>query len=146
MTAGSSPTVEFETSGELAELPAAVEVAAYRIGQEAISNATKHASAQRIIVRLSRTDDDLTVEIEDDGIGVAPENGSSGVGRVSMTERATELGGWCANEHSPTGGTRVRAWLPIMIESSAGNASSQPFASPYGLRPNVSRSATETDQ
>jgi signal transduction histidine kinase len=41
---------------------------------------------------------------------------------VSMTERATELGGWCTNEHSPTGGTRVNAWLPILIESSAGNA------------------------
>jgi signal transduction histidine kinase len=59
---------------------------------------------------------------KDDGIGVAPENCSSGVGRVSMTERATELGGRCTNEHSPSGGTRVKAWLPILIESSAGNA------------------------
>jgi two-component system, NarL family, sensor kinase len=122
MAAESSPTVAFETSGDFAILPAAVEVAAYRIGQEAMSNATKHASAQRITVRISRTDDGLTVEIDDDGNGVAPENGSSGVGRVSMTERATELGGWCTNEHSPTGGTRVKAWLPILIESSAGNA------------------------
>jgi signal transduction histidine kinase len=122
MAAESSPTVAFETSGDLAILPAAVEVAAYHIGQEAISNATKHASALRITVRISRTDDGLAVEIEDDGIGVAPENCSSGVGRVSMTERATELGGRCTNEHSPSGGTRVKAWLPILIESSAGNA------------------------
>jgi two-component system, NarL family, sensor kinase len=122
MAADSSPTVAFETSGDLAILPAAVEVAAYRIGQEAISNAAKHASAHRITVRISRADDGLTVEIEDDGSSVVPENGSSGVGRVSMTERATELGGWCTNEHSPTGGTRVNAWLPILIESSAGNA------------------------
>ena len=122
MAAESSPTVAFETSGDLVLLPAAVEVAAYRIGQEAISNATKHASAHRITVRISRTDDGLSVEIDDDGNGVAPENSSSGVGRVSMTERATELGGWCANEHSPIGGTRVKAWLPILTESSAGNA------------------------
>ena len=69
----SPPTVSFEVSGDLAILPAAVEVAAYRIGQEAISNATKHAGAQRITVRMGRTDDGLTVEIEDDGIGVAPD-------------------------------------------------------------------------
>ena len=122
MAAESPPMVAFETSGDLAILPAAVEVAAYRIGQEAISNAAKHASAHRITVRIGRTDDGLSVEIEDDGSSVVPENGSAGVGRVSMTERATELGGWCTNEHSPTGGTRVKAWLPILIESSAGNA------------------------
>jgi hypothetical protein len=40
-----------------------------------------------------------------------------------MTERATELGGWCTTEHSPGGGTRVKAWLPIMIEDPTGHAS-----------------------
>ena len=39
-----------------------------------------------------------------------------------MTERATELGGWCTNGDAPTGGTRVKAWLPILIEGSAGAA------------------------
>ena len=39
-----------------------------------------------------------------------------------MTERASELGGWCSKQHSSTGGTRVEAWLPISIEGSAGNA------------------------
>jgi signal transduction histidine kinase len=57
---------------------------------------------------MSRTDSDLTLEIDDDGVGVAASNNSSGVGWVSMTERATELGGWSTNEHAPTGGTPVK--------------------------------------
>jgi two-component system NarL family sensor kinase len=116
------PTVTFEVSGDLSVLPAAVEVAAYRIAQEAISNATKHAGAQRITVRMNRTENGLTVEVDDDGIGVAANTNHSGVGLASMTERASELGGWCSKEHSSTGGTRVQAWLPISIEGSAGDA------------------------
>jgi signal transduction histidine kinase len=106
--------------GDISILPAAVEVAAYRIAQEAISNATKHSGAQRITVWMTRRDNGLTVEIGDDGIGVAADTNPTGVGLASMTERATELGGWCTNEDSPTGGTRVKAWLPILIEGSAG--------------------------
>jgi signal transduction histidine kinase len=64
-------------------------------------------------------DSGLTLEIEDDGVGLAGNSSSSGVGRISMTERATELGGWCTNEHSSTGGTRVKAWLPILIDGHA---------------------------
>jgi two-component system NarL family sensor kinase len=122
MTEPSSPAVSFEVSGDLSILPAAVEVAAYRIAQEAISNATKHAGAQRISVRMTHADNGLTVEIDDDGMGVAADANPRGVGLASMTERATELGGWCTNGHSPTGGTRVKAWLPILIEGSAVNA------------------------
>jgi two-component system, NarL family, sensor kinase len=120
--APNSPAVIFEISGDFSILPAAVEVAAYRIAQEAISNATKHARAQRVIVRLSCTDDGLSVEVDDDGIGVSADTNRSGVGLASMTERATELGGWCTNEHSPTGGTSVKAWLPVLIEGSAMSA------------------------
>jgi two-component system NarL family sensor kinase len=122
MAAANSLAVNFEAAGDISTLPAAVEVAAYRIAQEAISNATKHACAQHVTVRLSRTKNGLTVEIEDDGIGVVAGKNHSGVGLASMTERATELGGWCTKEHSPTGGTKVEAWLPILIEGSAGEA------------------------
>jgi len=122
MTVPDSPAVSFEVVGDISILPAAVEVAAYRIAQEAISNATKHAFAQRITVRVSRADDCLTVEIDDDGVGVAADTNPSGLGLASMAERATELGGWCTNEHSPTGGTRIKAWLPILVEGSAQNA------------------------
>jgi signal transduction histidine kinase len=122
MAVPNSPTVSFEVAGDIAELPAAVEVAAYRIAQEAISNATKHARAQHVTVQLSRSGNGLTIEIDDDGIGVMTNNNHLGMGLASMTERATELGGWCTNDHSPTGGTRVKAWLPILIEDLAGNA------------------------
>jgi signal transduction histidine kinase len=122
MAVPNSPAVSFEVVGDLSVLPAAVEVAAYRITQEAINNATKHSGAQRITVRMSRKDDGLSVEIHDDGIGVAVDTNPSGVGLASMTERAAELGGWCTNEDSPPGGTRVKAWLPILIEGSAGAA------------------------
>ena len=121
MGAEGPPTVAFEVAGDLSVLPAAVEVAAYRIAQEAISNATKHAGAQRITVQMTRMENGLTVEVDDDGIGVAANTNHSGVGLASMTERASELGGWCSKEHSPTGGTRVTAWLPILIEGSAGD-------------------------
>jgi two-component system, NarL family, sensor kinase len=116
MIAPGSPAVSFEISGDLSILPAAVEVAAYRIAQEAISNATKHAGGQRITVRMTRADNGLTVEVEDDGIGVAADTNPRGVGLASMSERATELGGWCTNGHSPTGGTQVKAWFPILPE------------------------------
>jgi signal transduction histidine kinase len=116
------PAVTFEVSGDVSILPAAVEVAAYRIAQEGISNATRHADAQRITVRMTRADNGLTVEVEDDGNGVAADTNPRGVGLASMTERATELGGWCTNGHSPAGGTRVKAWLPILSEDSTANA------------------------
>jgi two-component system NarL family sensor kinase len=79
MAAPSSPTVCFEVSDDLAILPAAVEVAAYRIAQEAISNAVKHADAQRITVRLTHMDNGLTLEIDDDGIGGPNDMNTSGV-------------------------------------------------------------------
>jgi signal transduction histidine kinase len=122
MGAEGPPTVTFEVTGDLSVLPAAVEVAAYRIAQEAISNATKHAGAQRLTVQMTRTENGLTVEVDDDGIGVPANTNHSGVGLASMTERASELGGWCSKEHSPTGGTRVKAWLPTLIEDPAGHA------------------------
>jgi signal transduction histidine kinase len=131
-----SPAVSFEVAGDISILPAAVEVAAYRIAQEAISNATKHAYAQHITVRLGRTGNGLTLEIEDDGVGVASGNNSSGVGLASMKERATELGGWCTNEHSPTGGTRVKSWLPILIEDS-GTDSNEVAAKTHMSDPNA---------
>jgi signal transduction histidine kinase len=122
MAVPNGPAVSFEVVGDISILPAAVEVAAYRIAQEAISNATKHSGAKRITVRMTRTDGGLNLEIDDDGIGVAAHANSSGVGFASMTERAAELGGWCTNEHSLAAGTRVKAWLPILIEDSVGHA------------------------
>lgn len=99
-------------TGTLEPLPAAVEVAAYRIASEAMTNVARHARATRCSVRLDVVDSALLVEIEDDGIGIAPD-AQAGVGLVGLRERAAELGGRAEVTCPPTGGTVVRAWLPL---------------------------------
>ena len=76
---------------ELAGLPAAVEVAAYRIVTEALTNVVRHASACSCEVRIS-LDQGLTIDVCDDGVGF-PEGWRAGVGITAMRERAAELGG-----------------------------------------------------
>ncbi|SDO50417.1 Histidine kinase-, DNA gyrase B-, and HSP90-like ATPase [Geodermatophilus sp. DSM 45219] len=99
-------------AGDVADLPAAVEVAAYRITSEALANVARHASASRVRVCLEREDGGaLGVTVADDGVGIAP-GAPAGVGLVSLRERAAELGGRCAVECPATGGTVVRAVLP----------------------------------
>ena len=95
----------------LPELPAAVEVAAYRIAVEAMTNAVRHAGASACRVRLE-AGSQLTVEVTDDGRGVA-DTARAGTGIESMRERAAEVGGEVAVEPRPGGGTRVLARLPI---------------------------------
>ncbi|MGY1673221.1 sensor histidine kinase [Geodermatophilus sp. SYSU D00710] len=99
-------------AGDLGELPAAVEVAAYRIASEALANAARHARATRVRATLGREDGDLVVTVADDGVGIAPDR-AAGVGLVSLRERAAELGGHCTVSCPPEGGTEVRAVLPV---------------------------------
>lgn len=104
--------VELETSGDLATLPAAVEVAAYRIVSETLTNVVRHACATHCVVRLTVDELGLLVEVVDDGVGIdraAP----AGVGLVSMRERARELGGTCVVEAALPRGSRVAARLPV---------------------------------
>jgi two-component system NarL family sensor kinase len=96
---------------ELPALPAAVEVAAYRIVLEALTNAVRHSHAHHCEIRMA-LGDALQIEIIDDGIGIAPTH-RAGVGLASMRERAAELGGTCVVESLPGGGTRVIARLPV---------------------------------
>lgn len=95
-------------------LPAAVEVAAYRIALEAMTNVSRHAGARHCCVRLSLPDD-LCLEVTDDGCGM-PGSVRSGVGLTSMRERAEELGGMCVAEALPQGGTGIIAHLPLSSE------------------------------
>jgi len=99
---------------KLPALPAAVEVAAYRIIQEALTNVARHAKAKACRVRLSvdEATDALQLEITDDGMGISKDR-RAGVGLSSMHERAVELGGICDVEPIPTGGSRVLARLPL---------------------------------
>ena len=95
-------------------LPAAVEVACYRIAQEALTNVARHAHARNCRARLSadRAGGVLELEVRDDGVGMA-EGRRAGVGLSAMRERAEELGGSCDVEPDPEGGTRVLARLPL---------------------------------
>jgi two-component system, NarL family, sensor kinase len=106
--------VSVEAPEDLPDLPAAVEVAVYRITQEALTNVARHARAHSCVVRLV-VNDDVTLEIVDDGVGI-PAGRSAGVGLSSMHERASELGGSCTVEPVPKGGTRVLVRLPLPKE------------------------------
>jgi len=99
-------------------LPAAVEVAVYRITQEALTNVARHAQAHSCVVHLA-VNEEVGLEIVDDGVGI-PEERGAGVGLASMRERASELGGSCVVEAAPEGGTRVLVRLPLPKESPKG--------------------------
>jgi signal transduction histidine kinase len=100
---------------ELPPLPAAVEVAVYRIAQEALTNVVRHARARECVVRLAVANEEVSLEVTDDGAGL-PEGRAAGVGLLSMRERAAELGGACINQPAPKGGTRVMVRLPLSRE------------------------------
>lgn len=99
-------------AAELPELPAAVEVAAYRISLEALHNVIRHARATSALIRLSVTDGWLEGSIADDGTGFAP-GARPGLGRESMCERAAELGGTTTVTSPSGGGTVVLFRLPV---------------------------------
>lgn len=103
-------------TGTLPALPAAAEVAIYRIVQEAVTNVIRHAAARSCHIRLQVEGENgsarLVAEIEDDGCGVNAQH-PQGVGLESMLERAAELGGECWIETEAGRGTTVRAWVPL---------------------------------
>jgi signal transduction histidine kinase len=92
-------------------LPAAVEVAALRIVDEALTNVLRHARARTCRVRVE-VGEALDIEVVDDGVGLLLER-PAGVGLTSIRERAAELGGAAHVETAPGGGTRVVARLPL---------------------------------
>jgi signal transduction histidine kinase len=104
-------SVELEAD-QLPGLPAATEVAAYRIVQEALANAARHSGGRRACVRLRRSGPDLVVEVADDGSGVVRPR-QDGVGLGSMRSRAEEIGGAFELSATPGTGTTVTARLPV---------------------------------
>lgn len=109
---GTAVHVHLDVPAEEVQLPAAVEVAAYRIATEALTNAVRHSQATHIVVTV-RCHDTLDINIVDDG---APHNGAwiPGVGLRAMRERADELGGRLHAGPSPAGG-RVCVSLPLVV-------------------------------
>ena len=105
--------VEKLVTGAEIPLPATVDLAAFRIVQEAITNVVRHAHAHRATIVLQYRERSLIVQVDDDGVGVPTTNAIPGNGIRGMTERATALGGSLDVTASPLGGTRVRAVLSL---------------------------------
>ncbi|HEX9818288.1 MAG TPA: PAS domain-containing protein [Methylomirabilota bacterium] len=112
--------VELETAGlEEGRMPAGVEIALYRIMQEALSNVARHAGARRVRVRLQRRAATVAMAVEDDGRGFdprqppAPPTAARGLGIHTMRERAAVLRGALTIDSAPGRGTRVAVEIPL---------------------------------
>jgi signal transduction histidine kinase len=112
--------VELETAGlEEGRMPAAVEIALYRIMQEALSNVARHAGARRVRVRLQRRAATVEMVVDDDGGGFdprrppSPPTAARGLGIHTMRERAAVLRGALTIDSAPGHGTRVAVEIPL---------------------------------
>jgi signal transduction histidine kinase len=100
-----------------------IETAAFRIVQEAITNVSRHAGADTVLIQGSRSDGWITIEIEDDGCGFRPEavvasaESLRGIGLLGMRERVQLVGGKLVIDSAPGQGTRVALTVPIMEET-----------------------------
>jgi two-component system NarL family sensor kinase len=117
---GNGPAVLFEMSPAPPPLPPAVEVGLYRIAQEALQNALRHADASRVVLRLEAPPGRVRLTVQDDGRGfdASGENAAGHFGLVGMRERARLLGGGFQIESSSGAGTRITADIPLSISRS----------------------------
>lgn len=104
--------ITFDAGEPLPALPAAVEVAAYRIALEAFTNVVRHAQATCCAIQIQLENHALLLTVTDNGKGLSKEH-RAGVGFTSMRERARELGGECLVTDNPSGGVTVSATLPL---------------------------------
>jgi signal transduction histidine kinase len=111
--------VTVNVEGERRALPAAVDLAAYRVVQESLTNVLRHAGTASATVRVGYREEDVTVEVIDDGRGGAPPTGGDGHGIAGMRARVAALGGRFAAGPADGGGFRVHATLPAAAHRSA---------------------------
>jgi signal transduction histidine kinase len=111
-TSAAGIPVRSEIRGEPRMMPASVDLAVYRIVQEALTNVARHADPAAAVVRLSYEEKAITVEVDDDGRN-ARGNGMGGNGIPGMRERVVALGGQFSAGPRPGAGFRVRAHLPL---------------------------------
>jgi len=112
---GAGLKATFEVSGDPIELAPGLELNAYRIIQEALTNSLKHARATEVQVHISYTPGALELEVTDDGLTTALPNGSGGQGLIGMRERALVHGGEL--EISPRDPRGYRVWARLPLES-----------------------------
>lgn len=111
--------VQFEFPETWIDLAPEARITVYRVVQEALMNIERHARAETVLIACTTTDDELSIEVEDDGVGFDPaemqhprENGQ-GLGLLGMRERLALLGGMCTVDSQPGQGTRVLIRLPL---------------------------------
>ncbi|HEX6675718.1 MAG TPA: sensor histidine kinase [Actinomycetes bacterium] len=131
-TAAAGLEVRTRVEGEPRPLPAGVDLAAFRIVQEALTNVARHAGPASATVRIAYGDDDLTVQVDDDGRGTGGGTSGGGNGIPGMRERAAALGGRLRAGPRPGGGFQVLASLPIAADGHRRGA-------PDGTDPEVAR-------
>lgn len=120
---GAAFTIE---APDLPSLPAAVEVAGYRIAAEALHNVRRHAPGARCVVRFALETGALRLEVVDDGPGFASDR-PNGIGTASMAERAAELRGTLVLDRAPGGGARVVARLPLALDPPPADVAGAPW-------------------
>lgn len=112
-TAGAGVSVDVRRGGERRPVPADIDLSAYRIVQEALTNVVRHANTGRCRVAIHYGDEELSVEVVDDGDGATGNGPAHGFGIVGMRERVALLGGHLTAGPCPEGGFRVAARLPL---------------------------------
>jgi len=128
-TRRSGTAVDFESNLEGQRLPSAVELALYRIAQEALTNVLKHASARSVSLTLRRDGAEVVMVVEDDGAGFAPNRvlaatrTSGRLGLLGMHERAAATGGALELESSPGSGTTLVVRIPASMTRESATAS-----------------------
>lgn len=111
--------VELNTFGLTERLEKRMEIAAYRMVQEAVGNVLKHARASHLSIQVMRSDGELSIVVEDDGAGFDPARAKEGLGMSNLRSRAAELDGSVRIDSRPGRGTTVLIDLPIRREGQA---------------------------
>ncbi|MFI5590730.1 sensor histidine kinase [Amycolatopsis sp. NPDC051758] len=116
VTGTSGITVSVETTGDARPLLPELEVTLYRVAQEALANAEKHARASRIVVTLSYSDELVLLDVVDDGIGFRPgdRGDGTGFGLDAMRQRVRRVAGTLSIESTPGDGTAVSVQVPAI--------------------------------
>lgn len=111
--------VDLDVAVGNAAIPEHMASSSFRILQESLTNVARHARASRVVIRLAVTHQELTLEISDDGIGIAPQrlDGTASLGLVGMRERALACGGELCISGRPTLGTTVLLKIPLGADS-----------------------------
>ena len=125
MGAASDVSVRFNVCGTPRDFPAAAELALFRAGQEAVTNALRHAEAAAISVELCYESDAVRLEITDNGRGFDVHEIAPGSGMLSLRDRAAESGAELSITSRPTEGTQITMALPaidqMVIEDAKGH-------------------------